>query len=108
MSLFWRECTLCEAEAAKRIELEDEVRELRAKLQEVTDELAKSRAETNDSIKHVADWMSQSLFGRKIYAATPDLPEKSITPEVVPQKAQARRLVNQLEKEFFERFEHLQ
>lgn len=108
MSFFFRECAACEAEAARRAELEDEVRELKARLLEVTEELARSRAETTDSVKHVADWMSQSLFGRKIYAPAPDLPEKSQTPIVHQGKPQARRLANQLEQEFYAKFNDVQ
>jgi hypothetical protein len=92
-------------ESAKRIAAEDKIRELQAKLIETQEELIRARAETLDAVRHVADWMSQSLFGRKIYANAPDLPEKPTQPSIIHQKPQARRLVNQLEQEFFSKFD---
>jgi hypothetical protein len=107
MSFFYRECSACESANTARMNAEDKIRELQAQLLEVNAQLAQSRAENIDSIKHVADWMSQSLFGRKIYERAPDLPERPIDPraaqEALQRRPHARALVNQLEKEFYER-----
>jgi hypothetical protein len=103
--LFW--CTDCEASNTARMAAEDKIRELQAELLQTKDELAQSRAEAVHSVQHVADWMSQSLFGRKIYGPAPDLPEHPIGPkaaqEAMQRRPQARTLCNQLEKEFYER-----
>lgn len=95
-------------ECAAKIEAQDRVRSLEAELALVRAELAQSRRETHESVMHVADWMSQQMFGRKIYGSTPVLAEHSTEPEIVRQKVQARALCNQLEQEFFEQFEPIQ
>lgn len=95
-------------ENGAKIEAQDRVRALEAELAVVRAELAQSRRETVESVQHVADWMSQQMFGRKIYGSTPELPASNQEPGIVRQRIQGRALVNQLEREFFEQFEPIQ
>ncbi len=91
-----------ERENELRIALEDRLREVEAVLSQTRADLAASRAETTQAVMHVADWMSQQMFGRKIYAETPVLAEASQEPQIIGRKSQARVLCNQLERQFFE------
>jgi hypothetical protein len=91
-------------ESALKIEAQDKVRDLEAQLRKTTDELAASRQETTHAVMHVSDWFAQQMFGRKIFASAPDLPEPKIAPELVGKRQQGRAVVEEMERQFFEKY----
>jgi hypothetical protein len=91
-------------ETALKVEAQDKMRDLEAQLQKATDELAASRQETTHAVMHVSDWFAQQMFGRKIFAAAPDLPEPKIAPELVGKRQQGRAVVEEMERQFFEKY----
>ena len=94
------------AVADRHIEAQDRIRDLTGRLLETTEQLALSRAGEVRAVQAVADWMSQYTFGRKIFAGVPDLPESpsQITDVEMDHPIQARRLCDQLEREFEGKF----
>lgn len=94
------ESKLAEASSA-RIEAEDQVRFLQAKLADVERQLIAAQADAINSVKLVADWASQQLTGKRIYFAAPELPEEEPNSETLrPVKRLARDVVAQAEREF--------
>lgn len=91
-------------ETALKVEAQDRMRDLEARLHHATDELAQSRQETTHAVMHVSDWFAQQMFGRKIFAAAPDLPEPKIAPELVGKRQQGRAVVEEMERQFFEKY----
>ena len=91
-------------EAALKIEAQDRMRDLEAQLRKTNDELAASRQETTHALMHVIDWFAQQMFGRKIFASAPDLPEPKMAPEMVAKRQQARVVVEEMERQFFEKY----
>lgn len=91
-------------ETALKVEAQDRMRDLEAQLHKATDELAASRQETTHAVMHVSDWFAQQMFGRKIFAAAPDLPEPKIAPELVAKRQQGRAVVEEMERQFFEKY----
>ena len=58
-------------ETALKIEAQDHARDLAARLEKISQELAESRKETTHAVMLVGDWFAQQMFGRKIFAASP-------------------------------------
>ncbi len=95
--------TQLEAVTNSKIEADDRIRDLEGQVMQLSAELAAARAETVQSVMHVADWLAQQQFGRKIYGPTPAIAETSAEPELIRHRTQARHLCNQLEDEFNQR-----
>lgn len=89
-------------ETALKVDAQDRMRDLEAQLQKTSQELAESRKETTHAVMLVGDWFAQQMFGRKIFAAAPDLPEQKTVPEMVTKRQQGRAVVEELERQFFE------
>ena len=112
MNLFrpWRENRRLQSElerlgGAKAL-ADDLVRALQAENAELRTQLSDALQKTVHSVQCVADWMSQQHYGTRIYSAAPALPEKA-PEDVIPQpsRVQARRLCEQMEREFLEKYE---
>ncbi len=74
---------------AARMRAESEVRELRTRLADLQRETITAKSEALDATQRIADFLSQAMFGRKIFAANPDLPEERPEP-LEPARRQAR------------------
>lgn len=93
------------AATSAKIAAEDLVRDLSAEVGQLRAQLTDAQRETIHSVKSVANWISQQTYGQRIYADGVDLPAQSSAPEIVNQTSQARRMCNQLEREFLEKYE---
>jgi hypothetical protein len=93
-------------ESALKVEAQDRMRDLEARLHKVNEELAASRQETTHAVMLVGDWFAQQMFGRKIFAASPDLPEPKMAPELVQKRQQGRAVCEEMERQFFEALNH--
>lgn len=89
-------------ESALKVDAQDRMRDLEAQLHKANEELAESRKETTHAVMLVGDWFAQQMFGRKIFAASPDLPEPKMAPELVAKRQQGRAVCEEMERQFFE------
>lgn len=89
-------------ESALKVDAQDRMRDLEAQLHKANEELAESRKETTHAVMLVGDWFAQQMFGRKIFATSPDLPEAKMAPELVGKRQQARAVCDEAERQFFE------
>ena len=95
-------CKRLSEETALKVEAQDKARDLEAQLHKANEQLAASRQETTHAVMLVGDWFAQQMFGRKIFAASPDLPEPEMAPELVTKRQQGRAVCEEMERQFFE------
>lgn len=85
---------------ARKIILEDANRELTAEVGQLRTQVADCQRETIHSVKSVANWISQQTYGQAIYKEGVALPAESGEASIVNQRSQARRVCDQMEREF--------
>lgn len=88
-----------------KIVLEDSNRELTAEVGDLRRQVADSQRETIHSVKSVANWISQQTYGQAIYKDGVALPAEAGTPEIVNQRVNARRVCEQMEREFLDKWD---
>lgn len=93
------------AATSRKIILEDANRELTAEVGELRRQVADSQRETIHSVKSVANWISQQTYGQAIYKDGVTLPAESPEPQIVNQRSQARRVCEEMEREFLREWE---
>lgn len=88
-----------------KIVLEDSNRELTAEVGDLRRQVADSQRETIHSVKSVANWISQQTYGQPIYKDGVTLPAEAPGAAIVNQASQARRVCEQMEREFLSEWE---
>lgn len=86
-----------------KIAADDLIRDLTEETRKLRGEVADARKETVHSVQCVADWISQQHYGTRIYSAAPALPAEPQEPVMRPTRVQARRVCEEMEREFFEK-----
>ncbi len=90
---------------SRKILLDDANRELTSEVGQLRRQVADCQRETIHSVKSVANWISQQTYGQKIYPDGVTLPAESQEAQIVNSSSNARRMCEQLEREFLEKWE---
>ncbi len=84
---------------------EDVVRSLSAEVGQLRSQVADAQRETIHSVKSVANWISQQTYGQAIYKDGVTLPAESQEAQIVNPSSNARRMCEQMEREFLDTYE---
>ncbi len=94
-----------QAVTGAKIAGEDVIRSLSGEVGQLRSQVADAQRETIHSVKSVANWISQQTYGQKIYPEGVTLPAESQEPQLVNQTSQARRMCEEMERDFLQKWE---
>ncbi len=94
-----------QAVTGAKIAGEDVVRSLSAEVSVLRAQIVDAQRETIHSVKSVANWISQQTYGQPIYKDGITLPAEAPDMPLVNQRSNARRMCDELEREFNEKWE---
>jgi hypothetical protein len=87
--------------AAAKCAADDEIRRLRARVDELKDELLEATRDGRRAREQTADFFAKGMFGRSVFAPNEPPPPLADADEHAPRRMPMRSVVQQLEREIF-------